>query len=42
MSLWVLVLVAGTWGFDPTDDVPSHFVNKTIKPLSIDAGQTIK
>jgi len=41
MILWVLVLVAGAWGFDPTD-VPSHFVNKTIKPLSINAGQTIK
>jgi len=41
MILWVLVFVAGTWGFDPTD-VSLHFVNKTVKPLSINAGETIK
>lgn len=41
MILWVLVFIVGARGLDPTD-FPSHFVNKTLKPLSIGARQTIK
>ena len=43
MILWVLVVfvAGGARCFDLTD-VPLHFVNKTVRPLSIYAGQTIK
>ena len=43
MILWVLVVLVtgGARCFDPTD-VPLRFVNKTLRPISIDAGQTIK
>ena len=43
MILWtLLVLVAGAArGFDPTD-FSTHFVNKTVRPISIDTGETIK
>ena len=43
MILWgLLVLVAGAArGLDPTD-FSTHYVNKTVRPIAIDAGQTIK